>query len=317
MDLMRIIPSKSQHIIICDPPYFEVKGGFDFIWGSFDDYLKDVEKWAKEIKRILTDNGTLFWWGNSKKIAYTQIILDKLLNLESSLIWRKTDSMQYQYYSVELSRCFNSHNERLLMYSNDYEPSDYKKTGAERVFEEKIKPKHPFAIYLRSEFKKAKVNNKNISKLFPSKTGGLTGCVSNWLNGDNTPTKEQYLKIRKFLNGEYLRKEYEYLRKEYEEQRRFFNNKPKLEDVLEFSQESNVTAQWKHPTQKPPKLCRSILSVCSKKGQNLFIPFCGSGVEVVEGVNLGLNVTASELDKDYCEASIKRIKQETAQVSMF
>lgn len=37
-----------------DPPYFEVKGAFDFVWNSFEDYLKDVEKWAIEcIKEYL------------------------------------------------------------------------------------------------------------------------------------------------------------------------------------------------------------------------------------------------------------------------
>ena len=65
--------------------------------------------------------------------------------------------------------------------------------------EEKIKPRHPFALYMTKEFKKAGVKNKEVAKLFPSKTGGLTGCVSNWLNGENTPTEEQYLKIRGFV----------------------------------------------------------------------------------------------------------------------
>jgi len=324
MDLMKELDPKSQHLIIVDPPYFEVKGEFDFKWKSFEDYLKDVEKWVIEIKRILADNGTLFWWGNSKKIAYSQIILDKCFHLENSIIWRKIDSMQIQYYSPDLARTFNTHNERLLMYSNDYEPSDWNKTGTERFFEEKIKPNHPFAIYIKSEFKKAGVSNREIAKLFPSKTGGLTGCVSNWLNGDNTPTKEQYLKIRDHLNGKYLRTEYEYLRTEYEDlrteyedQRRYFNNVMKYEDVLEFSQESHETAQHKHPTQKPPKLCRAIIHTCSRKGQNLFIPFMGSGVEVVEGFNYGLNVTASELDLDYYTTALNRIKEETKQISLF
>ena len=38
------LPDKCANLIIADPPYFEVKGAFDFIWKSFDDYLKDVEK---------------------------------------------------------------------------------------------------------------------------------------------------------------------------------------------------------------------------------------------------------------------------------
>jgi site-specific DNA-methyltransferase (adenine-specific) len=331
MEGMAELEDKSQHLIIVDPPYFEVKGDFDFQWGSFEEYLKDVEKWAIEMKRILADNGTLLWWGNTKKIAYTQIILDKYFSLENSMVWRKIDSMQYQYYSVDLSRSFNTHTERILMYSNERESLECNKTGLEQIIDEYIKPNHPFAIYMRDEFKRAKVSNKEIAKLFPSKTGGLTGCVSNWLNGDNTPTEEQYLKMRSFLNNEYLRKEYEYLRKEYEELRkeyeylrkeyeefrRFFNNTMKLEDVLEFSQQSSVTSKFSHPTQKPPVLCKSIITTCSKKGQNMLVPFIGSGVEVSQGVQLGLNVTGFEIDEKYFKDSIERIEQETAQISMF
>jgi hypothetical protein len=58
---------------------------------------------------------------------------------------------------------------------------------------------------LRIEFENANVNNKEIAKLFPSRTGGLTGCVSNWLNGDNVITEEQYLKVR-VSNNKYLLK---------------------------------------------------------------------------------------------------------------
>jgi len=61
------LPDKSVQLLIADPPYFEVKGSFDFVWKSFDDYLKDVEKWAIECKRLLADNGTLLWYGNSKE----------------------------------------------------------------------------------------------------------------------------------------------------------------------------------------------------------------------------------------------------------
>ena len=63
------LPDKCANLIIADPPYFEVKGDFDFIWPTMDAYLLDVEKWAKECKRVLADNGTLFWWGMDRKIA--------------------------------------------------------------------------------------------------------------------------------------------------------------------------------------------------------------------------------------------------------
>ena len=36
------------------------------------------------------------------------------------------------------------------------------------------------------------IKQREVSKLFPSKTGGLTGCVSNWELGFNLPTNEQF-----------------------------------------------------------------------------------------------------------------------------
>lgn len=36
------------------------------------------------------------------------------------------------------------------------------------------------------------IKQKEVSKLFPSKTGGLTGCVANWELGFNLPTNEQF-----------------------------------------------------------------------------------------------------------------------------
>ena len=306
------LEDKSVQLIIADPPYFEVKGEFDFVWNSFDDYLKDVEKWAIECKRVLADNGTLFWYGDKKKIAYSQIIFDKYFNLENSLVWRKKDSMQYQYYSPDLARSFNTHNERILMYSNEIDL-----TGLELINEEFIKPRNPFSKYLKEEFKKANITNKEISKLFPSKTGGLTGCVSNWLNGDNVITKEQYTKIRDFLNNEYLRKEYEDLRKEYEDKRRYFYNPNKLEEVLEFSQESHITRKYKHDTKKPETLTRALIQTCSRKGDLVLVPFAGSGTECAMAAKEGREFIGFDIEPKYVEMANARCSEHLKQTSLF
>jgi site-specific DNA-methyltransferase (adenine-specific) len=323
MEFSKTLPDKSIGLIMADPPYFEVKGEFDFIWPSFDAYLEDVEKWAIECKRILSDNGSLFWWGNVEKIAYSQIILDKYFKFENHITWRKPDSMQYQYYSVELSRRFNTHNERCLFYSNDFEPSEWNMTGTERIKEEFLKPKNPFAIYMREEFKKAKVNNRQIAELFPSKTGGLTGCVSNWLNGDNIPTAYQYNKIKEYLNYKYLRKEYEELRKEYEELRkeyeelrRPFNNYEKLEDVVTHSQESSISKNYDHDTIKAIGLIKRLLQATTKKETIVFSPFLGSWTDAVASYELGLNWIGAEMDEKHFNDGLKRYKKETAQILM-
>jgi site-specific DNA-methyltransferase (adenine-specific) len=114
------LPDKSVNLIIADPPYFEIKGDFDFVWESFEDYLADVELWAKECKRLLTDNGVLFWWGHAKRIAYAQIIFDKYFNLENSLIWKKKDCQTLKN-EPQAMRTYAPVTERLLMYSNEVE----------------------------------------------------------------------------------------------------------------------------------------------------------------------------------------------------
>ena len=329
VDVMRGLPAKSQHIVIADPPYFKVKGGFDFAWDSFDDYLKQVDIWASETKRVLADNGTLLWWGNDRKIAYSQIILDKYFSLENSMIWEKLDSMQYQYYSVESARRFNTHNERLLVYSNE---TDGKNT-ADRNYALELGRKHtqimePIVSYMIGEMESAGLDCAKINTAMDS------SMASHWFARTSQwalPTKESYLKLQLLFNGEFLRREYEELRREYEELRREyeelrreyeelrrpFNNELKLTDVLKFSQESSETSKHDHPTQKPPKLCRALIRTCSKPRMNAFIPFMGSGVECVEAFMYGLSVTASELDADYYKAACARIKEQTRQTVMF
>lgn len=291
------LPDKCANLIIADPPYFEVKGEFDFIWKTFDDYLKDVEKWAIECKRILADNGTLFWYGMDRKIAYAQVIFDKYFELLGTLVWEKP-SIANEW---DTRRTFPERGqERILMYSNEIGM-----TGLEMITEEYIKPRNPFSLYLTDEFKKAKVTVKEIAKLFPSKTGGLTGCVSNWLNGDNVITKEQYLKIREYLNNEYLRKDYEDLRKDYEDKRRPFNNYLGLTDVLRFSRVHNAM----HPTQKPEDLTRALILTCSREKDLVIVPFAGSGTECAMSAFEKRNFIGFDIEKKYVDMANERVKK--------
>ena len=300
LEVMKKIPDDYFDLIIADFPYFEVKGDFDFIWKTFDEFLKWVELVAIEFERILSGRGSLYVYGHAKKIAYKQIIFDKYFNLENHLVWEKLDCQTKK--GIESFRSYAPIKEHILFYSKEVNQA-----GLELITEEFIKPRNPFARYLRSEFKKANISNKKVAKLFLSKSGNLTGCVSNWLNGDNIMTEEQYLKVREFFNSKYLRKEYKDLRKEYEDLRRPFNNST-FTDVLKFSQEAHITGKYNHPTQKPPKLSKALISTSSDKNTKVFIPFIGSGVEAVECKSLGLDWVGCELDKDYCKIAEDRLK---------
>ena len=75
--------------------------------------------------------------------------------------------------------------------------------------------------------------------------------------------------------------------------------------------------QRTHPTQKPVKLYEWLLTNYAKQGDKILDTHLGSGSHAIACNNLGFELTACELDKDYYEASIKRITQAAAQERLF
>ena len=72
-----------------------------------------------------------------------------------------------------------------------------------------------------------------------------------------------------------------------------------------------------HPTQKPVKLYEWLLMNYAKEGDKILDTHLGSGSIALACHNLGFSLTACELDKDYYKASLKRLKQHQAQLTMF
>jgi len=72
-----------------------------------------------------------------------------------------------------------------------------------------------------------------------------------------------------------------------------------------------------HPTQKPVKLYEWLLMNYAKEGDKILDTHLGSGSIAIACYNLGFDLTACELDKEYYEAAIKRIEQHKAQLTIF
>ena len=72
-----------------------------------------------------------------------------------------------------------------------------------------------------------------------------------------------------------------------------------------------------HPTQKPIRLYEWLLMNYAKEGDNILDTHLGSGSIALACHNLGFDLTACELDKEYYDAAIKRIDQHKAQIRMF
>lgn len=72
-----------------------------------------------------------------------------------------------------------------------------------------------------------------------------------------------------------------------------------------------------HPTQKPVQLYEWLLTNYAKQSDKILDTHLGSGSHAIACNNLGFELTACELDADYFEASVKRIKAEDAQERLF
>lgn len=72
-----------------------------------------------------------------------------------------------------------------------------------------------------------------------------------------------------------------------------------------------------HPTQKPVALYEWLLMNYAKEGDKILDTHLGSGSIAIACHNLGFDLTACELDKDYYDAAIKRIEQHKAQQRLF
>jgi len=102
-----------------------------------------------------------------------------------------------------------------------------------------------------------------------------------------------------------------------------FNNKPRKNkykrcsdvwiDITEASQSSKERFELsdgeKFPTIKAIKLCDRIINASSNENDLVYIPFAGSGSEIVSCINNNRNWIATEIDKRYInEIIVPRIK---------
>lgn len=305
------IADKSIDVIHADGPYFEVKGDFDFIWPTQEDYLKDVRAWAIEFKRILKDNGTLFWWGHSLKIAYSQIILDEYFNLENVIKWEKTDCQTRK--GLDNYNCFAPVTEHCLFYSVE-------NTNINNLCVGNVRD------YIRSEVIKSKgkivLKDVNIAIGTASNGGGVASSVLSLEKQEPSMiTEEHYNKLRSWLNTgseapEFLLKNYQELKQDYEDLKqqnehltRYFNNVFRFTDVIKHSQQVNITKKYDHDTQKPVSLIKKMLQTVARPGSSVCIPFGGSGTDVEACIDLGLDYVCFEIDEKHFNTIKAREKE--------
>lgn len=329
-DCLEIMPTLGKvDAAVTDPPYMGVvTEGWDNQWENDDDFLAFVVQLSSEYMRLMRNNASLYFFTSPRLSSRIEVELSENFNILNNIVWSKGESRKGASGTgidvTSLRRFWSASTERIIFAEhknsdknfNDIEIADGS-TYNGACEDAKIKI---IGDYLKSEFSVAGVKNKEIAALFPSKTGGMTGCVSNWLTGANFPTKQQYEKIRTYLNkkysGEYLRREYEELRREYEELRRPFNPESYMQwdDVWTFNPPKVRSG---HPCEKPVSLMKHIVTISTRQYSTILDPFMGSGTTGVAAVQEGRKFIGIEIDEKYFDIACRRIEEAQKQLRLF
>lgn len=113
VEMLRNIPSDSVDLVIADPPYYRMKGDFDFIFQSVAEYLEWCRTWVKECYRILKQTGAFYCWGSSQMI-------DKLsVKVLDGFEWEKRNLIVWNYKTgMPKKAAYRNETELLWFYSN-------------------------------------------------------------------------------------------------------------------------------------------------------------------------------------------------------
>jgi len=98
----------------------------------------------------------------------------------------------------------------------------------------------------------------------------------------------------------------------------------KVKNVADFSPRTSI---WKyntsendktgHPAVMPEKLARDLIYSYSNENDIVFDPYCGSGTTAKECFNLNRKCVSCELDSEYYEKAVQRIKNHVSQQKLF
>ena len=316
---MKRLPDTSVDLIATDPPYFRVKDdAWDNAWDSRDKFLQWLGVVADEWKRILKPNGSLYVFASPQMAWHVEGVIRERFNVLNNISWVKHDGSGYgtgghSKVEKESLRAFFPQTEQIIFAehggSDDVADAIAGFTEAETQLKKRI-----FGDYLRDEFKRAGVNNHQVTGAIGAyREHNHVGAASNWLLGLNVPTPEQYAAIRQYLNSancrtDYLRKEYEDLRKEYEDLRRPFFASSDVPFTNSWTFATVKTQAGKHPCEKPLALMEHIVSLSSRPGATVLDCFLGSGTTGHACIKLGRKFIGIDSDAHWVRYSERRLR---------
>lgn len=284
---MKQIDDGTVDLIIADPPYWKVVGEkWDYLWRTENDYIQWTLEWMTEAARVLRLGGTFYCFGYFRTLAYLIPHLETMgLELRQQIIIDK-GMKAVSGRATKNYKMFPNVTESILFIIKD-----------NKKF---IKP------FLKSRQKELGLSAREINERLGAKSNG--GGMWSIYTGKNVceqfPTEESWDKLSHVLEFDIP----------YSRLAQTFNPQMGFTDVwtdIDFYSERRY-----HPTQKPLKLIRRLVSASSNEGDIVLDPFVGVGSTVLGCLPLHRHYIGFELNKDYFGIAQRRIALERSQPTL-
>lgn len=277
LEFMKQLPDKCVDLVLTDPPY-------GYLNLDFDKNYFDTDSTFYQINRIMKDNSFFVFTGFSDSFYEWNIKLKQLgLKFCENLVWDKkacSGAFGNIYRQHELISIRRKGNIKLNKIYIDYMNDLLEKESY---------------LQLNNSLKRiiSSINKKEVKDFLENKIITYNKDMISKFNitGKGKSADRGVLSLNTLLNGQ------------------------KLPSIITISRDSvydNI-----HPTQKPVKLFETLIKLCADKNKVVLDCFSGSGTTAIACHRLGIPFICIEKDKDYWEASIKRLEQEQKQLTMF
>lgn len=300
LKLMNEIPDKSIDFICCDLPYGTTACAWDVV-------IPFSELW-KHYNRVIKDKGVIVLFGSEPFSSLLRT--SNITSYKYDWIWEKNNAGNFQLVNYQPLKV----HETLSVFYNET-------------------PDMNFSDIMLENMNRLDLKNIDISKLILSRTGGLTGWVTNKLNGSQLPTEKQWDKICKLFQ---IENRYQEILSQVKkitynlncsdtkvictnknkagnlghlssENKRMFYTQIKTgypKSILKYDRETGL-----HPTQKPIGLLEFMIMTYSNAGETVLDNAMGSGTAGVAAVKNGRNFIGIEKEQQYFDIAVRRMSE--------
>lgn len=273
------IPNNSIDCILTDPPY-------KYLLNQKLETDFDEVKFFAQCKRVLTKNGFIILFGRGSSFYRWNTVLHGLgFNFKEEIVWNKS------YCTSPLMAISRVH-ETVSIHSKGNGIIKKIKVPYLEMKGHDIDAIITDIKRLKTSFKNTKSFDAIISYLennYLDKTDqrkALSTTISSLINiGDRSASVMQGI-----VNG--------------------MNEKTIIKQIRDHYDTI-------HPTQKPVRLLERLLQLVVNTGANILDPFSGSCSTGIAASNLNINFTGFELDKEYYDLSMERVKKHLFQPNIF